>query len=296
MSEEDSKPEAPRAIEKDTSAPRLSEPEDALTPLHRALLEGVREARASARGLRPDQMAFSSLAERLLLGDAVREPLACCRVLTPAEIPGGALSAFQAQSLADFCELGTPPLPTHEAVRRHCKAQLSRLQGAARDPEAARLHTESLSARPHANDAEGMALAAQKDGGHPLGGAPTRPPPQWPPRLGAAGEQLPMVDVAAPCKPPAEAGEGCGECKRGMPCWINTAARIISNADLLSEEGFSSAELQRWPRVVPAEVNEPIIAKVEKLLAQHTVHSAGPQDIDNYSTIFLPATGRSAAL
>lgn len=278
--------------EDEDTAPRLSEPEDRVPGQWRGLLEAVRGAREAAGALRPDQLAFSQLAEDLLLGDTQRDPMACCRVLEASEIPGGGLSPFQAQSLQDFADLRTPPLPTHEAVRRFCKSQLVRLQSAARDPEAARLHTEYLSARPHANDAEGMALAAQKDGGHPLGGKPTAPM-AFIPRLQAVGDQLPMVDTEQLrlCH-----AKHCGACKEVRHCWINTAARIISSADLLSEEGFATAALQREPLEPPPEINEVLISKVERLLAQDAVHEAQPGTVDNYSTIFLAATGRDAAL
>ena len=289
-------PLSPPVSSDEDFAPRLSEPEDALSPRYRTLLEWVRQARAAARGLRADQLAFSSLAEGILLGTVQREPAQCCRVLDAAEIPGGTLSPFQAQSLADFCQLDARVLPTHEAVRRHCKAQLLRLQGAARDPEAARLFSESLSQRPSANDPQAMCSALVKNGGHPLGGEPSAPPASYPPRLLVEGDVLPVVDVGAMCRLHASAGAGCGECSRHEPCWIHTAGKILSDADLLSDEGFATAQLQRTPMELPPEIDTALIGKVEKLLRQQVIHHAASEDIDHYSTIFLAVAGREAVL
>lgn len=289
----------PAADSGDEMAPRLSEPEDALTPFYRTLLEKVRRARAEARELRGDQIAFSNLAEGLLLGTVQRRPAQCCRVLDAAEIPGGALSPFQAQSLADFCQLDSGVLPTHEAVRRHCKAQLLNLQGASRDAEAARLFSETLSRRPSANDPQAMCSAAAKDGGHPLGGAPRAPPDTYPPRMLVEGDVLPVVDVGALCRLHASAGSGCNECARREPCWIHTAGKILANADLLADEGFAAAQLQRTPMELQPEINPALVSKVEKLLRQHVVEPAEPGpggSIDHFSTIFLAVAGREAVL
>ena len=281
--------------EDDEAPPRLQSPEDDLPPTRLSLLHGVRRARAEAAPLRSDQLAFSELAERLLLGTETRRPMECCRILDAADIPGGTLAPFQAQSLADWYSTRVHLLPTHEAVRQHCRRQLRVLQASARDPEAARLHSETLSARPSANDAEGMVLTPQRDGGHPLGGAPLPPLAALPQRVTATGDALPAVDINAMCRMHATAGAGCEACAAGGPCWINTAARILCGVDLLTEEGHASATLCREPPH-PGDINKPLIDKVEKLLLQGVVHTAGREEIDHYSTVFLAAQGRDAKL
>jgi len=276
-------------------APRLAEPEDSLLPYRAEILRQVREVRRLAGSLRPDQEAFSALAEDLLLGTAMRQPELSCRILAPGEIPGGELSPFQSESLAAWQGALHSHQPTNEAIKRHCRRQLRRLQEGARDPEAAKLYTETISARPHANDPEGLCLAAEKDGGHPQGGAPTLPLPSHPPRVIVQGEQLPSVDIAALCALHASAGSGCEECNGGKPCWINVAAKILSGVDLLTEEGFASAELRKDP-IEPAEVDAPMLEKAGKLLLQGVIHEAPPGSVDHYNTIFLAAAGSSAIL